>query len=205
MSLAYGCCVGSWKKLCAYVLPKTGARPVTALSGQTSISVAYNTILDAWTGRGLGALVLLHDDLEIIDPDAEAKILAAARAPDVALVGVAGGRNCRSLAWWNYETVGWQLTDSGPLDFGPRTGDVQQIEGSFMVFSPWAIDNLRFDTRYPGFHGYDEIAMQTNGLGKRVVVADIATHHRTTLGFSSPESAQAWLAADRLFRETYRL
>lgn len=207
MVVAYGCCVGSWDKYQRYVEPRIpkGSSNVVA-TDQTSIAVAYNAMLDAHLPYPPDALVLQHDDLEITDPDAEAKFLAAlALDPDVALVGVAGGTGIGSLAWWNANTVGHQLIDSGMLDLGPRTGYVDLLEGSILVFSPWAIEHLRFDERFPGFHGYDDVAMIAHSYGKSAYVADVDTHHHVQLGFKSQESAEAWARADELFREKWGL
>lgn len=198
--IAYGTCVGSWDKLSRNVIPRIGDRPLLGLSGQTQLTVAYNAILDAYRGRGLDAVVLLHDDLEITDPGAEDTFLVALADPDVALVGVCGGRGDKSLAWWNSETVGHQMTDSGLLDFGTRTGDVAFIEGSIMVFSPWAVEHLRFDESYPGFLGYDDVCLTARGAGKRVTVVDVDTHHHTTVGFKSPAIAAAWDVAEAIFQ-----
>lgn len=198
--MAYGTCVGSWEKLRRNVIPRTAGRPLFALSGQTQLTVAYNTILDAYKGRGLDVVILLHDDLDMVDPDAEAKFLAALADPDVALAGVCGGKGDKTLAWWESETVGRQMTDSGMLDFGSRTGDVAFIEGSVMAFSPWAVENLRFDERYPGFLGYDDVCLTAREMGKRVTVADVDTHHHTTVGLKSPAIAAAWDIAEDIFR-----
>jgi hypothetical protein len=203
--VAYGCCVGSWEKFNANIRPRTLEKPLLGLDRQTSIAEAYNTILDAYLGWPIDALVLLHDDLEITDPNAEAKFLEALALPDVALVGVAGGHGIGSLAWWNANTVGHQMIDSGLLDLGPRTGYVDLLEGSILVFGSWAIEHLRFDTRFEGFHGYDDIAMIAHSYGKRVYVADVDTHHHVQLGFKSETSAQAWAVADRQFREKWGL
>lgn len=203
MTMAYGTCVGSWDKLHRNVVPRVGDRPLMALSGQTQLTVAYNTILDAYRGRGLDAVVLLHDDLELTDRNAETEFLAALADPDVALVGVCGGKGDKTLAWWTSETIGHQMTDSGMLDFGTRTGDVAFIEGSIMVFSPWAIENLRFDPRYPGFLGYDDVCLTAREAGKRVTVVDVDTHHHTTVGFKSAAIAAAWDVAEEIFQEKW--
>lgn len=200
--IGYGVCVGSWEKLRRNVIPRTEGRPLLGLSGQTQLTVAYNTILDAYRGRDLDAVILLHDDLEVTDPAAEAKFLAAL-ADDVALVGVCGGKGDKTLAWWTSETVGHQMTDSCMLDFGPRTGDVAFIEGSIMVFSPWAVENLRFDERYPGFLGYDDVCLTARAAGRRVVVADVDTHHHSTVGFKSPQIARNWHVAEEIFQEKW--
>ncbi len=203
MTVAYGVCVGSWEKMAANVIPRTVGRPLLGLSGQTSICSAYNTILDAYRGRDVDALVLLHDDLELIDPDAEPKFLAALDDSEVALVGVCGGKGDRSLAWWTSETVGHQLTDSGPLELGPRSGDVTFIEGSIMVLSPWAVQRLRFDEAYPGWLGYDDICLTARAAGKRVVVVDVDTHHHSTVGFKSAAVAADWAVAAAIFEEKW--
>lgn len=201
--VAYGACVGSWEKLRRNVIPRTGDRPLLALSGQTQLTRAYNTILDAYRGRDLDAVILLHDDLEMLDPLAEDKFLMALTDRDVALVGVCGGTGDKTLAWWTSETIGHQMTDSGMLDFGERTGDVAFIEGSIMVFSPWAVENLRFDPRYPGFLGYDDVCLTARAAGKRVTVADVDTHHHSTIGFKSPAIAAAWDVAEEIFQEKW--
>lgn len=203
VKIGCGTCVGSWDKLRRNVIPRVGDRPLFALSGQTQLTVAYNTILDAYRGREMDAVVLLHDDLEIVDPDAEEKILKALAEPGVAIVGVCGGKGDQTLAWWESETVGRQMTDSGMLDFGPRTGDVAFVEGSLFAFSPWAIENLRFDERYPGFLGYDDVCLTARAAGKRVVVTDVDTHHHTTVGFKSPAIAQAWDVAEAIFQKKW--
>lgn len=202
-SVAYGCCVGSWDKYQRNVAPHVVNKPVHTVEGQTSIAAAYNEILAACP-QDVDALILLHDDLEITDPDAESKFLAALE-PDVGLVGVAGGGGKNGLAWWLCDPVGHQQTDVLNIDFGARTGDVDLIEGSIMVFSPWAIDTLRFDERFPGFHGYDEIAALAGARHMRVVVADVDTHHHSSLGFKSDASHAQWLEADRLYREKWGL
>jgi len=202
VTIAYGCCVGSWDKFQRNVVPVVGDRehPLMTLSGQTSIAVAYNTILEAFEGRrDLDALILLHDDLEIADPQAAEKFLAALADPDVALVGVAGGGKGNGLAWWTDNPVGHQLTDSMMIDFGPRTGDVAILEGSILVFSPWAIKNLRFSEEFPGFHGYDAIAQQAWARKKRCTVVDVDTYHHSRVGFKSPESEADWVRWNESF------
>lgn len=205
MTAGYGCCVGSWDKFTANVAPRTAGRPMMALAGQPGIVHAYNTIVAAAFARhDLDALILLHDDLELTDPDAEAKLLAPLTDPDVGLVGVAGGGG-DSIYWWNHNPVGHQLTDVMNIDFGQREGDVTLIEGSVMVLSPWLLANLRFDPRFTGYHGYDEIGMQVRAAGKRVVVVDVDTHHHNPMGYASEESAAMCRRAAQLYQEKWGL
>jgi len=205
VNIAYGVCVGSQEKLSRNVSPRVSDRTLLAVPGGDSIASVYNEILDTCQKQGVDALVLLHDDLEILDPDAEEKFLNVINEDsEVMLVGVAGGSARQGLAWWNADPVGHQRTDVMDIDFGPRVGDVDLLEGSILVFSPEAIRRLRFDTRFPGFHGYDEIGMQANMLG-RVTVTDVDTHHHSHMGFKSGQSYADWLSADQLFREKWQL
>lgn len=202
MTVGYGVCAGSLDKYEAYVRPRIGCHAIL-MTDQTCIGEAYNTILDAYAAYPPDMVILLHDDLEITDPLAETKFLEALAQPDVVLAGVAGGYGVTSLAWWEANTIGHQLTDVTMIDFGPRTGDVDLLEGSILAFGPWAIQNLRFDLRFGGFHGYDDIAMIAKHAGKRVYVADVDTHHHTSMGFKTPDSAAAWQNANVMFREKW--
>lgn len=200
--IAYGSCVSSWEKFGRNIVPRAENRPLLGLAGQSSIAQGYNAILEAFMNNiEIDALVLLHDDLEITDTAAEEKILAALAEPDVAIMGVIGAGTPQTLAWWNGGIIGHQRTDSMAIIGPVLAGDVACTDGSLMAFSPWAIQNLRFDMAYQNFHGYDvDVGMAAHQMGKRVVVADIDTHHHTTVGFKSSEIEQHWLAADEVFR-----
>lgn len=197
--IGYGCCVGSWSKFHGYVEPRiSDDRPILTASNQTSISVAYNAILDGFRVYDLDAVILIHDDLEMIDPETEEKVLNAfSLDPEIAIVGVAGGGP--SMSWWNVDPIGHQLTDTRMLEFGERrSGGVDIVEGSFMAFSPWAIQQLRFDERYE-FLGYDDVCLHAIEAHKRVYVADIDTHHHSTLGYKSESVRQMWERSEEIF------
>lgn len=200
-TIAFGCCVGSRGRFNRWVAPRAFG-PAMGLTGQSSICKAYNSIIDAT--HDIDALVLVHDDLEITDPQAEAKVRQAIDDPSVAVVGVDGGRGVQSISWWDYSPIGHQMTDSGLVDFGQRSGDVDYVDGSFIVLTRWALQNLRFDEGY-GFHGYEDICLSATSEGKRVVAADIDTHHHTTLGFRSPEVHREWEAANLRFKSKWGL
>lgn len=202
---AFGVCVGDWDRLRANVLPHAAGRPVIAVSGQTSIAVAYNAILEAaeWM-TDLDLLIIQHDDLEITDPNCETKFQAAADA-GADVMGVAGGRGCTSIAWWNLDPIGHQRTDAMTIDWGVRAGPVELLEGSLLAFTRRACA-LRFDTTYPGFHGYDaDICMQARDQDLGVAVVDVDTHHHNPMGFKTAESHLDWLAADRRFRQKWEV
>ena len=200
--------MGSWDRFDQYVVPHAAGRPIVALSGQTSIAAAYNSILDAYrygpSRQDINMVILQHDDLEILEPGAEERIAELMRRPAGHRAGRRGRRLARVAGWAGGTTTrsGIRRTDAMMIDFGPRAGNVDLLEGSLLVFSRWALGNLRFDER-PGFHGYDEIAMQAARKGMRVVVADIDTHHHTALGFDNESSHADWLAADQWFREKW--
>jgi hypothetical protein len=204
MKIGYGCCVGTWDKFHRNVMPHIPEnRPVLTASNQTSISIAYNAILEGFRVYDLDAVILIHDDLEMIDPKTEEKVLKRlTAAPDLAIVGVAGGGP--SLSWWNIDPIGHQMTDSGMLEFGDRrAGIVDMVEGSFMAFSPWAIEQLRFDERYE-FLGYDDVCLAAWQAGKHVAVADIDTHHHSTVGYKSESVREMWERSEQLFNEKWK-
>jgi GT2 family glycosyltransferase len=170
-------------------------------SNQTSISVAYNAILDGFRVYDLDAVILLHDDLEMIDPSTEHKVTSIFTVPEIAIIGVAGGGP--SMNWWNINPIGHQITDSTHLEFGDRrSGDVDIVEGSFMAFSPWAIQELRFDERYE-FLGYDDVCLEAKRAGKRVYVADIDTHHHSTVGYKSESVREMWERSEVIFNSKW--
>jgi hypothetical protein len=69
-----------------------------------------------------------------------------------------------------------------------------------MVFSPWAVENLRFDETYPGFLGYDDVCLTARDAGKRVTVVDVDTHHHSTVGFKSAAIKESWNLAEETFQ-----
>jgi len=74
------------------------------------------------------------------------------------------------------------------------------LEGSIIAFSPWAVRNLRCDERYTNFRGgWDDVCLTARAAGKRCVVADVDTHHHSTVG--SVEVAFA--ESERLFVEKW--
>lgn len=164
-----------------------------------SIFRNYNLICDQVRDReGLEALVLLHQDAEIVDPEFIPKVRRALADPDVAIVGCAGALDVRSIAWWEgsitwasfshrYEEHGggevpgfsWMTEELPPY---ARTGEVDSIDGFVMALSPWAIRSLRFDESLGQLHGYDlDICMQARAAGKKVVTESMQVVHHHSL------------------------
>jgi hypothetical protein len=184
-----------------------------------SIFRNYNLICDQVRDRDdLEALVLIHQDAEIVDPDFAAKVRAALADPDVGLVGCAGAVDVRSIAWWEgsitwasfthrYSELGggeipafsW-LTETLP-PFA-RTGEVDSIDGFVMALSPWAVRNLRFDESLGQQHGYDfDYCMQVRTNGKKVVTADLQVIHHHSLRLI--QDVESWIQAHMTVAEKW--
>jgi GT2 family glycosyltransferase len=163
-----------------------------------SIFRNYNLLCDRVADRdNLEALVLLHQDAEIVDPDFCEKIRRALSDPDVAIVGCAGSIGVRGIAWWE-GSVTWagfahRFDELGggeipALTWDPEaipptaeTGAVDTVDGFVMALSPWAVRELRFDESLGYLHGYDfDICMQARAAGRKVVTEDFrALHHHS--------------------------
>ena len=171
----------------------------------------YNLILDQVKNRDdVEALVLIHQDAEIHDPQFIPKVKLALSDPDVAVVGCAGAVDVRSIAWWEgsitwasfthrYEELGggeipafsWMTEALPPY---AKVGEVDSVDGFVMALSPWAMRELRFDESLGKIHGYDfDFCMQVREAGKKVVTADLQVvhHHSLTL----IEDVESWITA----------
>jgi Glycosyltransferase like family len=158
----------------------------------------YNFVLgEARKHDDLEALVLIHQDAELVDPEFCEVIRARLRDPDVGLIGCAGAVGVRSIAWWE-GGVTWAGFNHRYKEFGGgdlpaitwdrdkipsylATGEVDSIDGFVIVLSPWAVDELEFDETIGDLHGYDfDLCCQVRAAGKKVVTADFrAIHHHS--------------------------
>lgn len=176
-----------------------------------SIFESYNALIERAAQRDdLEALVLVHQDTEIVDEDFCRRIRASLQDPGVGLVGCVGAVGVRSIAWWEgsvsaasfvhrYEDHGggdlpafsWAWGDAPPY---ARTGEVDTLDGFLLVLSPWVVGNVRFDESLGQFHGYDlDFCLQVRATGRKVVTADFrAVHHHPLQPFDDPEP---WIAA----------
>lgn len=189
--IAYGTCIGSDERFarCAEpgILLAAGPDPVVMKRwNQKSLFAGYNSILDeARELPDLEALVLLHDDTELQDPDFEAKVRELFSDPSIGLVGAIGARHVTSLRWWQGECHGrasWNgLTGDAPTvsDYGTETVDVDCVDGFLLVLSRWVVDHVRFDDKtFRGFDGYGvDLGFSVRRASKRVVVSDFSLHH----------------------------
>ena len=78
------------------------------------------------------------------------------------------------------------------------------LDGFVMAFSPWAIENLRFDeTLGQPLHGYDfDICMQARAAGKKVITADFRVIHHHSLELIS--EVEGWIEAHMRLAEKWQ-
>ena len=206
---AFASVIGNEEKFRRYAAPGIGrvSEPDAVVAEYTdaaSMCAAYNEVLDAFAGRDdLEAMVLLHEDTEILDPEFCAKVRRRLADGDVAVVGVVGARDVRSLEWWNGTGRGRVMETRGRIDFGGHAEEVDAVDGLLLVLSPWAVRNLRFDGEaFDAFHGYDvDFCFQARAAGRRVVVDDIGIFHHTKGGYGDEA---AFRRADAAFRAKWQ-
>ena len=176
-----------------------------------SIFKSYNALLEHFAPcDDLEALVLVHQDAEIVDDDFCPIVRRALADREVGVVGCVGAVGVRSIAWWEasvtcasfinrYDEHGggdlpsfsWAWSDAPAY---ARMGEVETIDGFVMALSPWVVRNIRFDERLGSFHGYDlDLCLQVREAGRKVVTADFrAIHHRQLDMVPDPEQ---WIDA----------
>jgi hypothetical protein len=185
----------------------------------SSIFRSYNLILDRAAARDdLEALVLVHHDTEIVDPELCAKVRRALADPEVGIVGCIGATGVRSIAWWEgsvtwasfihryAELGGGDLPGfSWPTGERPafaRTGEVDVVDGFLLVLSPWVVRNLRFDESLGSLHGYDvDLCLQARAAGRKVVTADLRAIHNHSLELVS--DTDGWVEAHMRIAEKW--
>lgn len=161
-----------------------------------SIFRSYNLVLKrAAAVEGLEALVLAHQDVEIVDSDFCPKVRRALGDPEVGLVGCVGAMGVRSIAWWEgsvnwasfvhrypelgggeFASLTWKREEMPPY---ARRGVVDTVDGLLMVLSPWVVRNIRFDESLGlQLHGYDfDFCLQVRAEGRKVITEDLRVFH----------------------------
>jgi hypothetical protein len=215
--IAFASCVASeeiFRRRCLPGMQRVAEENFTfgELTTKTSIFEAYNEALDHFgTVDDLEALVLLHQDTELLDRGFCTTVRQALADPQVALVGAIGARDVTSLAWWQGTMSGSVIDTRAPLQYGFENPLVDNTDGLLMILSPWAVRNLRFDAEtYTGFHAYDvDFGFTVKAAGRKAVVADLGVMHHTLEGddpdYTGFGDMDAWLAADLLFRTKWGL
>lgn len=181
---------------------------ILAHAASGSIARSYNLMLDTAAALDeLEAIVLLHEDAEIVDSNFCTKLRRALADPEVAVVGCVGATGVRDIAWWDGsltwnsspyhygELGGGQLLWSGSGNEGVRApGEVGSIYGVMLALSPWVVRSLRFDESIGMLHGYDfDICRQARAAGHKVITADLKLAHHHSLDLV--KDIEIWVAA----------
>jgi hypothetical protein len=161
---------------------------VLTRDGCDSIRRAYDEIMDEAAALDeLEALVLLHQDLELVDETLPARVRRVFSDPRAGLLGALGGRVSRLHCWLAPdEILGFAL---GPehmdeevhITTGPH--EVDGVDGALLILAPWAVRAIRFGDASPGrFHGYDvELGARVRAAAGRVICEDIVCRHHMTV------------------------
>jgi len=208
--IAFGCSitVPDIYERCAAPGIQRAAEPdskVFARASAGSVLRSHNVILDEVAGReDLEALVVVHQDVEILGPDLCRKVRAVLRDPTVGVVGCVGANDVPGIAWWE-GSVTWASAVCRYRDLGGGdlpvypwgrsappagvTGEVETVDGLLMVLSPWVVRNVRFDEALALSHGYDvDFCHQVRAAGHKVVTEDLrVAHHHALKLVSNPE------------------
>jgi hypothetical protein len=192
---------------------------VFAVPAAGSIFASNNALLDRAAGLDdLEAVVLVHQDAEIVDSDLCGKIREAFRDPDVAAAGCVGAIGVRSIAWWEgsvtwasfvhrygepgeeFPSLSWDHAELPPY---ARTGEVDTVDGFVLGLSPWTVRNVRFDESLGQLlHGYDfDFCLQVREAGRKVVTADFRMVHHHSLELAS--DPEGWIEAHMAVAEKW--
>ncbi len=185
---------------------------VLALPAAGSIFRSYNAILDRVAEmEDVEALVLLHQDAEVVDPAFCAKLRDALAHPGVGVVGCVGAVGVRSIAWWEgsvtwasfvhrygelgggeFPSLSW---DTAKLPPYAQLGQVDTVDGFVLGLSPWVVEHVRFDEELGGLlHGYDfDFCLQVREAGRTIRTADLKVVHHHSLELAS--DLEHWAAA----------
>ena len=179
--------------------------------GDASIFRNYNLLIEeAAKLENLEALVLVHQDAEIVDPEFCVKVRRALQHSDLGILGCAGAIGVRNIAWWDgsvtlasfshrYEEYGGGEIRGSTFNWDEappeaRTGEVDVIDGFMMVLPPWFIENIRFDESLGQLHGYDfDVCQQVRAAGKKVMTEHIRVIHHHSLELIG--DVDGWIAA----------
>jgi hypothetical protein len=180
-------------------------------NGFDSIQRPCNEMLDeAAAMPGLEALVLLHQDLELVDESLPERVRRVFADPRAGLLGALGGRITRFHCWLAPdEILGFAL---GPehldeeihITTGPR--EVDGVDGALLIVAPWAVRSIRFGEASPKrFHGYDvDFSARVRAAGGRVICEDIVCRHHMTVKDDYEAQRQAGVALARMWDPALR-
>lgn len=154
-------------------------RPDAGCGPQRALNAALDELADQ---PDLEAVVVLHEDVDLLDVDTAAVVRDTFADPEVAIAGPVGAQGVPGLAWWAGVPIGGVETEHVPegriAGMVPR-GTVDALDGLVLCLSPWAVRTLRFDEALAAdFHGYDiDLCFQARHHGRRVEVIALTVRH----------------------------
>jgi len=154
-------------------------RPEEGWGPQRVLNKALDELADQ---PDLEAVVILHEDVVLLDPDTASIVRDAFADPDIAIAGAIGAQGIPGLAWWGGIPIGRTETayvPDGVIHGVAARGPVDALDGLVLCLSPWAARTLRFDEALAAdFHGYDiDLCFQARHHGRRVEVIPLAVRH----------------------------
>jgi GT2 family glycosyltransferase len=172
--------------------------------GFDSIQEPYNLILDEAAGReDLEAVVLVHQDLELLDESLLLRLRRLLAEPQVGLVGVLGWRGMKLHRWIDTGRLfGRSVAPGEDRVHSVGDHDVEMVDGVLLGVAPWVVRSLRFDSRLSrDFHGYDaDYSLRVRAAGGRVVCSDIPYYHHMSRPWRDPrEYVRAGLSLARMW------
>jgi Glycosyltransferase like family len=180
--------------------------------GCDSIQRPYNEMMDeAAAMPGLEALVLLHQDLQLLDEDLLVRVRRVFRDPLVGLFGPLGGRASKLHRWLAPDEVfGFAIgPDQADLEeprisVGPH--EVDGLDGALLIAAPWVVRGVRFsEALAEHFHGYDvDISVRVRARGGKIVCEDFPCRHHMLFKHDYAEQQAAGVALAKMWDPTLR-
>ncbi len=203
--IAFGCAVTDQDMFERVALPgiqrlcEPGALLLTCC-GYDAIHRAYNEMMtEAASHADLEALILMHQDLELLDDSLLARVRSLFERPRVGVVGCFGGRNVPFQYWaLGEEKFGSAMVPAFEQHYSSGPHEVEVVDGVLLAIKPWVARTVRFSAAASkDFHGYDvDFCMRVRAAGGHVVCDDVPYLHRME---------RPWADADQLRRAGYAL
>ena len=160
--------------------------------GYDSIQRPYNEMLDrASKLDDLEALILVHQDLELLDDSLIDRVRPLLAEPRVGLIGLFGGRDIPAHTWSETaDRYGRSMTPTIAIHHSRGAHEVEVVDGALLVIAPWVVRMVRFDERLArDFHGYDvDFSLRVRAAGGRVICSDIPYLHQMSRPWTDIEA-----------------
>lgn len=184
--IVFGCAVTDRETFDSLAMPgiRRVAEPdsvILTCHDRESIQEPYNEIMDAAARRpDLEALVLVHQDLELLDDSLLRRARPLLAEPGVGVIGLFGARGAPLYSWTSAKELFGRAT-TPPIDIHHSSGsfEVEVVDGSLLAIAPWVVRKIRFSEAFAeDFHGYDvDFCCRVRAAGGRVICDDAPYMH----------------------------